>query len=153
MLTGGQLGEVERQARPAAHAVDFNPQTVFSQAFRHGRHGAGAGLVLGDQRTPYRVRLATDMSMNAPSADQLRELTVRSSDGRQPVPPGLLGRPRYVVEPATLRTERGDLVAHLYIDLEPGTDVSTYVRRARTDLDRERARGRIALTSGERVEW
>src|SRR5262249_38292821 len=56
MLTGGQLGEVERQARPAAHAVDFNPQTVFSQAFRHGRHGAGEGLVLGDQRTPYRVR-------------------------------------------------------------------------------------------------
>ncbi len=153
MLTGGQLGEVERRVRPSAGALDFDPHTVFSHPFRHGTHGAAEGLALGDQRRPYRVRLATDMSMNTPSADQLREFTVRSSDGRQPVPLALLGRPSYVVKPAMLRTERGDLVAHLYVDLNQGTDVLSYVRHAQADLERARASGQISFLTGERIEW
>jgi Cu(I)/Ag(I) efflux system membrane protein CusA/SilA len=153
MLTGGQLGEVEKQERPPESASALNERTVLSHPFRHGMHGAAEGLVLQSQPRPYRVRVATDMSMNAPSADQLREFTVRSLDGRQPVPLGLLGRPSYVVKPAMLRTERGELVAYLYVDLNPGTDVASYVRRAQADLAGAQSNGRLSLLPGERIEW
>jgi multidrug efflux pump subunit AcrB len=50
-------------------------------------------------------------------------VTVRSATG-QPVPLGLLGHPSYVTTPAAIRTENGELVAFVYVDLNPGNDVS-----------------------------
>jgi Cu(I)/Ag(I) efflux system membrane protein CusA/SilA len=156
MLNGGQLGQVvkvEKQEAPPEGAPDFDARAALAHPFRHGTHGMAGALVLKDQSRPYRVRVATDMSMNAPSAGQLREFTVRSSDGRQPVPLALLGRPSYVVKPAMLRTERGELVAYLYVDLNPGTDVASYVQHAQADLARAQSSGRLSFLPGERIEW
>ncbi len=146
VLTGGQLGEVDRRVRPPATTADLR------SAFSQGHHSEGS-LVLEDQRWPYRVRLASDMSMNSATADQLREVTVRTADGRQPLPLAILGRPAYVSEPAILRTERGALVGYVYVDLDEGTDVSSYVGRAQADLERARAAGQVRLLPGEGVEW
>jgi Cu(I)/Ag(I) efflux system membrane protein CusA/SilA len=149
MLTGGQLGEIVKHV--GALAPRFDIRHAFSHG--HGGHGIPPGAALwDDQEWPYRVRLATDMSMNAESADQLREVTVRSQDG-QAVPLALLGHPSYVRRPAMLRTERGELVGYVYVDLNEGVDVSSYVLRAQDDLDRARASGGISILPGERIEW
>jgi Cu(I)/Ag(I) efflux system membrane protein CusA/SilA len=92
------------------------------------------------------------MGMKREDADQLRDVTVRSSTG-QPVPLALVGHPSYATEPAVLRTESGELVAYVYVDLAPGTDVSSYVGQAQRALDEARSRGEIRLEPGERIEW
>lgn len=99
-----------------------------------------------------RVRVAPDLSLRGP-ADQLREVTVRSSDGAQPVPLALLGRVTFVTRPATVRTERGELVAYVYVDLAEGTDVLGYVQRAQRAVDRAVAARELRLDAGERIEW
>jgi Cu(I)/Ag(I) efflux system membrane protein CusA/SilA len=110
---------------------------------------------------PTRVRIAPEPSDVQPrgAADQLREITVRSSaDGSghpagQPVPLALLGRPKYDERPALLRNERGELVAYVYIDLNDGVDVERYIERARREVDRAIAAKDVRLEPGERVEW
>ncbi len=77
---------------------------------------------------------------------------MRSATG-QPVPLGLLGHPSYVTTPAAIRTENGELVAFVYVDLNPGTDVSSYVGGAQRELDRALAAQEIRLQPGERIEW
>jgi Cu(I)/Ag(I) efflux system membrane protein CusA/SilA len=52
-----------------------------------------------------------------------------------------------------LRTERGELVAYLYIDLNAATDVADYVTRAQREVDRGLAEGKLRLDPGERIEW
>jgi Cu(I)/Ag(I) efflux system membrane protein CusA/SilA len=100
----------------------------------------------------YRFRVTPDMGMKREDADQLREVTVRSATG-QPVPLGLLGHPSYVTTPAAIRTENGELVAFVYVDLDPGTDVSSYVGEAQHELDRALGAQEIRLEPGERIEW
>jgi len=124
LVTGGQIGEVELEGRPL------------------------------------RVRIASEPSDVEPrgAADQLREVTVRSSsrsgpDAGQPVPLALLGRPTYVTKPAFLRTERGELVAYVYVDLTDGTDVRGYVARARREVDAAVGAKEVPLEPGERIEW
>ena len=106
----------------------------------------------GSQEQPYRFRVTPDMGMKREDADQLREVTVRSATG-QPVPLGLLGHPSYVTTPAAIRTENGELVAFVYVDLNPGTDVSSYVGGAQRELDRALGAQEIRLEPGERIEW
>jgi Cu(I)/Ag(I) efflux system membrane protein CusA/SilA len=86
-------------------------------------------------------------------ADRLREATVRASDGGPPVPLALLGRTRYAVRPAQIRTERGETVAYVYVDLTEGTDVAGYVERARAEVAGAVASGEVRLEAGERIEW
>jgi Cu(I)/Ag(I) efflux system membrane protein CusA/SilA len=127
LLTGGQLGEVEQDGRRL------------------------------------RVRIAPDLNMPAmpgPAmerlrgpADQLREVTVRASGGGPPVPLALVGHPAYATRPAMLRTESGELVAYVYVDLSDGTDLAGYVERAQTELSRAVATQEVRLEPGERVEW
>jgi len=104
----------------------------------------------------YRVRVAPnrdemDMS-HAGVADRLRDVTVRSGSG-QPVPLALLGRASFVTTPAMIRTERGEQVAYVYVDLNEGTDVQNYVRGARRELDQALAQSDLRLEPGERIEW
>ncbi|HEY4015465.1 MAG TPA: efflux RND transporter permease subunit [Polyangiaceae bacterium] len=110
-----------------------------------------------------RVRVAPDENMHAMMMpgpgeplrgppDQLREATVRSKSG-SPVPLSLLGRVRYVIAPALIRTERGEMVSYVYVDLMDGTDVGGYVHRAMAEVDRAKAAGEIHLDPGERIEW
>jgi Cu(I)/Ag(I) efflux system membrane protein CusA/SilA len=110
-----------------------------------------------------RVRVAADANMPGmpgPAmeplrgpADQLREATVRASGGGPPVPLALLGRVGYAVAPAMIRTERGELVAYVHVDLAAGTDLESYVERARSEVDAAVASGEVRLGPGERVDW
>jgi copper/silver efflux system protein len=128
LVTGGQLGEVDQDGRRL------------------------------------RVRVAPDVNMSAMMPgrapeplrgpeDQLREATVRAEGGGPPVPLILVGRPSYVVRPAIIRTERGELVAYVYVDLAAGTDLLGYVERARREVDQAVASREVQVDPGERIEW
>jgi len=105
----------------------------------------------------YRVRVASSRDEidtgHAGVVDRMRDVTVRSGDAGQPVPLGLLGRASFVTTPAMIRTERGEQVAYVHVDLKDGTDVQNYVRGARRALDQALAQGDLRLQSGERIEW
>jgi Cu(I)/Ag(I) efflux system membrane protein CusA/SilA len=145
VISGGQLGEVSWQsgAFHTRHSRRVAP-------FDHSSHAHGGPELRGVQ--PYRLRVAPSMGMKRQDADQLRDVTVRSTTG-QPVPLALVGHPAYVTEPAVLRTESGELVAYVYVDLNPGTDVATYVGNAQRALEGARGAGEIQLAPGERIEW
>ncbi len=86
-------------------------------------------------------------------ADQLRDVTVRAVNGGPPVPLSLVGRPGYGIRPAMIRTEHGELVAYVYVDLEDGTDLLGYVERAERELEQAEASHEVHLEAGERIEW
>jgi copper/silver efflux system protein len=105
----------------------------------------------------YRVRVApngdeSDTS-HAGVVDRLRDVTVRAGGAGQPVPLALLGRASFVTTPAMIRTERGEQVAYVYVDLNEGTDVQNYVRSAQRELDQLCSQGGLPLAPGERIEW
>jgi len=119
--------------------------------------GGQLGEIQDEHGRLLRVRVAADVPDLRPRgpADQLRELTVRAGKGGagQPVPLALVGRPAYVVRPAALRTEHGELASYIYVDLKDGADVQSFVERARHDVDAAVAAGQVRLGPGERVEW
>jgi Cu(I)/Ag(I) efflux system membrane protein CusA/SilA len=128
LLTGGQLGEIEHDGHRVRLRItpDVNMSTMMPSSGMDPLRGP---------------------------ADQLRETTVRASDGGPPVPLALVGHPRYVTRPSVLRMERGEPVAYLYIDLNAATDVADYVARAQREVDRGLTEGRLRLDAGERIEW
>jgi Cu(I)/Ag(I) efflux system membrane protein CusA/SilA len=78
---------------------------------------------------------------------------VREGGAGQPVPLAALGHPSYVRDPSQLRTERGELVGYLYVDIAAGVDLQEYVERARREVDAAVVAGEIGLAPGERIEW
>lgn len=144
VVSGGQIGELTWQGPPLS---TWRPSRFI--VGHAGHHGQGDAR---PSKRPYRLRVAADMSMKRPDADLLREITVSASDGR-PVALGLLGHPRYRTVPAAIRSENGELVAYVYVDLSEGSDVASYVERARADLGRALAAGEIGLGPRERLEW
>jgi Cu(I)/Ag(I) efflux system membrane protein CusA/SilA len=131
VLAGGQLGELEQ---------------------------AGAGATASTPSgQPLRVRLSLAASWLPQSLeDVLRHATVRAGKDHtgQPVPLGLLGRPVFKNVPSTLRSERGDRCAYVYIDLVDGSDLSGYVERAQLEVNRALAADHaLELRQGERIEW
>jgi Cu(I)/Ag(I) efflux system membrane protein CusA/SilA len=144
VISGGQVGELVWQGPPV---TAWRPKRFIVE---HGSHHGQSEVPPSKQ--PYRLRVAADMSMKRVDADQLREVTVRSATG-VPVPLALLGHPLYQTVPAAMRTEKGEMVAYNYVDLTPGTDVSSYVELAQRDLERAQAAGEIRLLPGERIEW
>jgi Cu(I)/Ag(I) efflux system membrane protein CusA/SilA len=140
LTTGGQVGELTagKILRPAPSGLH--------------EHGP-AGMVIEPQSKPYRVRVAPDMGMRREDADRLREVTVRSEAGGPPVPLALLGHPTYVTRPAVIRTEGNELAAYVYVDLDGGTDVASYVRGAQSAIERSSAAGELRLEPAERIEW
>jgi Cu(I)/Ag(I) efflux system membrane protein CusA/SilA len=144
VISGGQVGELSWEDKPlqARQPIRIAPFQAI--------HGHEQVVPRGKQR--YRFRVTPDMGMKREDADQLREVTVRSATG-QPVPLGLLGHPSYVTTPAAIRSENGELVAFVYVDLNPGTDVSSYVGAAQRELDRAIAAQEIRLEPAERIEW
>jgi Cu(I)/Ag(I) efflux system membrane protein CusA/SilA len=124
LATGGQLGEVEEEGRRVRVRVTPEPPDVRPRG----------------------------------ALDQLRELTLRSDsspsgESGQPVPLALVGKPTYVREPAALRSEHGELVAYIYVDLDEGVDLRGYVERARRAVDTAVATHEVSLVPGERIEW
>src|SRR6185369_1595749 len=103
--------------------------------------GGQIGETIIDGR-PLRVRVLPQLpDVEARGAtDQLRDMTVRSRPTAggatgAPVALALLGRAGHVRRPAALRTEKGELCAYVYVDLEDGVDVQGYVQRARQVTD------------------
>jgi Cu(I)/Ag(I) efflux system membrane protein CusA/SilA len=108
------------------------------------------------QGDTFRLRVTHDAHRSGDhrTADPLRDVTVRSaSEPSQPVPLALLGRPVFADEPAMLRTERGDLVTIVHVDLAEGVDPRGYVERAARELERAVSAKELALGVGERLEW
>ena len=102
---------------------------------------------------PVRISLAARWHPKPPE-QLLRDMTVRGGAGEgQPVPLALLGRPKFVSAPAQLRTERGASVGYVYVNLEEGTDIATYVERARDLVAGALASGAPRLAANERIEW
>ena len=88
-------------------------------------------------------------------ADDIRDVTVRATEhgAEDPVPLALLGHPEFAKRPAMIRSERGEEVAYVYVDLEEGTDLALYVKRAQRELSETLARHEITLGPQERIEW
>jgi Cu(I)/Ag(I) efflux system membrane protein CusA/SilA len=144
VITGGQVGEL------SWNNSGFHPRHTHKFVPFDHMHDHAPELPRGKQA--YRFRVLPHMDMRGQDADQLRQITVRSATG-EPVPLGLLGRPRYVTAPAALRTENGELCAYIYVDLQPGADIGSYVAAAQRALDGARASGTVAFAPGERIEW
>jgi Cu(I)/Ag(I) efflux system membrane protein CusA/SilA len=128
LLTGGQLGEIEH----AGHLMRLRVTPDVNMPM----------MMPGPGMEPLRG-----------VADQLREVTVRSTENGPPVPLALVGRPRTVTRPSVLRTERGQLVAYLYVDLDSATDLADYVSRTQREVDRSMGEGKLHLGPGERIGW
>jgi Cu(I)/Ag(I) efflux system membrane protein CusA/SilA len=106
-----------------------------------------------------RVRVAPeilDVQRRGP-ADELREITVRATSAQplsgQPVPLALLGRPKYERRPAALRTESGQPVAYVYVDLDDGVDVERYVEQAKREVESALGTAELRPRAEERVDW
>ena len=145
VISGGQVNELTWQG---AGGTAFRPKRFIIE---HGHHPGETGIA-PDKQQPYRLRIVPDMSMKPVDADLLREITVRAKTG-QVVPLGLVGHPVYRTVPATIRTENGEMVAYVYVDLDSATDVASYVKTARQEVNSAIARGDIHLLPGERIEW
>jgi Cu(I)/Ag(I) efflux system membrane protein CusA/SilA len=153
-------GESRLTFEPDAEALALhrvNPALARSTAQLLLSGGQVGDVARGARRI--RVRVIPETGVRGP-ADELREATVRgagAADGgpgeEQLVALGLLGRPRYASEPAVLRTERGELVAHVYVDFAQGTNLSRYIETLKRQVDDARAAGVLALERGERIEW
>jgi Cu(I)/Ag(I) efflux system membrane protein CusA/SilA len=144
VITGGQVGELSWAKNGAGRVRHTHKFVPFEHMREHPELPRGKQV--------YRFRVQPHMDMRGQDADQLRQITVRSKAG-EPVPLALLGRPVYVTAPAALRTENGELVAYVYVDLRPGTDVGSYVAAAQRAYGEARAGGALPLQAGERIEW
>ncbi len=152
MTTGGQVGELALSVRGIATRRSAGHSHGTGSVYEHEHLDPESRAELEPQSKPYRVRVATSMTMKPEDADALREVTVRSNT-EPPVPLALLGSPSYVTQPGMIRTEGSELVAYVYVDLNEGVDVSSYVRAAGAALETAREMGEIDLRPGERVEW
>jgi len=152
---GGET-RLELVADPAALAT----QHVDAEAARAAADLVVTGGQIGeypDHGRSLRLRvLPSPLDSTRGAADQLRDVTVRAraeGGAGQPVPLGLLGRAVYTMRPAMLRSERGELVAYLHVDLAAGADLTGYVQQAQRDVAQARASGELRLQPGERIEW
>ena len=154
MTTGGQVGELQLAVKGFARrrAATHGHGTGGAYEHEHEFLDPDARAEMEPQKKPYRVRVASDMSMKREDADELREVTVHSPS-ESPVPLALLGHPAYVTQPGVIRTEGRELVAYVYVDLNEGMDVASYVRAGQSALDQEQAKGELRLEPGERIEW
>jgi Cu(I)/Ag(I) efflux system membrane protein CusA/SilA len=134
----------------AAHHVD---RAVVEPVANLLLKGGQVGEIEKDGRR-MRVRISQDSNLRGAS-DQLREITVRGSNAgfRQPVPLALLGRPRYVRRPAMVRSEGGELVSYVYIDVLEGTDLLGFVEAAKRELSKAVGTSEVKLGSEERIDW
>ena len=162
-ISGGRFGELRVPETPL-DAPLLLPSQINAGHAGHA-HGHGHDDTCGREQerrraTPLPPRQADWERRTAPAADRppvpvrvslaarwhpkppeqlLRDVTVRGGDGDgQPVPLALLGRPTFVSAPAQLRTEHGELVGYVYVDLDDGTDIAR-LRRAGARSGRRRA--------------
>ena len=153
---GGETGpdfEIDAGAL-ALHGVDGDRAKSTVDLVLKGGHVGEVSLdSLEGRRVPVHVRVRADESLRA-AHDDINDVTVRSSKAlNQPVPLALLGRSTVVSRPATVRTEAGQLVAHVYVDLNDGSDPLSYVEKAQGEIDHAITNKQLRLERGERLEW
>ena len=103
---------------------------------------------VADRGQQLRVRVLPPVGVRG-RADLLRQLTVRGTAAGAPVPLALLGEVRTVARPSALRTEHGQPVAYVLVDLTDGTDPRGWVAAARDVL----AQAQLGLRPGEEITW
>jgi Cu(I)/Ag(I) efflux system membrane protein CusA/SilA len=101
---------------------------------------------------PVRLSVAAPWSPK-PLVDLIREATVRDRTGQETVALGLLGHPVFETERALLRSERGERVAYVYVDVAEGADLAGYVEKARCEVEASLTAAGVRLSPGERIEW
>ncbi len=114
-----------------------------------------AGGQVGDldqQGQQLRVRVLPPIGVRG-RADLLRQLTVRGRASATPVPLALLGQVRVVSRPSSLRTEHGQGVAYVLVDLNDGTDPRRYVAEAQRLVAEAQRNDQISLQPGEAITW
>lgn len=117
-----------------------------------GGHVGEVSLDSGPRPAPVHLAIAKSGAASRDPLSQIRQVTLRSSNGDE-VPLALLVRPRFFTTPAMVRTERGHLVAYVYVDLTDGTDPERYVAAARREVDRALTTNELSLAPGETIEW
>jgi len=134
----------------ARHGAD--PALVTATASLISTGGRVGELAVGARRL--RVRVVPDVNVRGP-ADELRDATVRATRGdvSRPVPLGLLGRTQVIARASEVRSERGQLVATLFIDLHDGVDLLHYVEEAQRAVARAIADRAIVLAPDDRIDW
>ena len=104
--------------------------------------------VEGQERYPVNVRYPRELR-NSPGT--LGRVILYTNSGEQ-VPLGQVTRMESVNGPTAVKTEAGQLTDWIYIDLQPGVDIGTYVRQARRALAPiELPRGYSMVWSGEYI--
>lgn len=69
------------------------------------------------------------------------------------VPLGALADVQIVSGPPMIRDEAGLLVGYVYVDLEAGRDVGSYVDEAKVAVERARTNGGLVIPSGSYLKW
>lgn len=101
-------------------------------------------MVEGLERYPVNVRYPRDLRDNIPA---LRQVLVPTSSGAQ-IPLGQLADLRITDGPPMIKSENARPNAWVYIDLEPGMDVGTYVQHARRVVGEA-----VDLPAGYSIKW
>ncbi|HZO81109.1 MAG TPA: CusA/CzcA family heavy metal efflux RND transporter [Candidatus Binataceae bacterium] len=99
--------------------------------------------VEGQERYPVNIRYPRELRS---SPGTLGRVILYTKSGEQ-VPLGQVTRMESVEGPTAVKTEGGELTDWIYIDLQPGVDIGSYVRQAR------RALNSITLPRGYSMVW
>jgi Cu(I)/Ag(I) efflux system membrane protein CusA/SilA len=182
-IYGRDLSEIERAGTaieaavrgvPGTRSVLFERQEggsyvdVIPDRDRLARHGLTVADVndvvegaIGGATVTTTVEGRYRFGVNVRYADDFRDSVEAIADALVPVPgsPGGHIALREVADvavasgPAMIRDESAMLVGYVYVDLDEGQDVGTYVERARAAVDRAIASGAVALPEGGHVRW
>jgi Cu(I)/Ag(I) efflux system membrane protein CusA/SilA len=107
--------------------------------------GVEAGQVVeGRERYGVQVRYARDFRAEPA---QLERVLVQTPTGEL-VPLGRVAKVASVQGPDMLRSEDGALVSYVFVDLDEGVPVASYVEQARAAVERD-----VALPQGVRLSW
>ncbi len=107
----------------------------------------------GRARYPVNVRYAADFRS---SPEALSDALIPLPGGGERVSHVRLGdvaRVQVTSGPPMVKDESGLLVGYVYVDVDDGVDLGTYVGDARAAVDAAVARGEVRLPEGGRVRW
>jgi Cu(I)/Ag(I) efflux system membrane protein CusA/SilA len=141
-LTGGHYIDIQIDR---AAAANYGVAMSEVQELIAGALGGEniATVIAGRERYAVSVRYAREFRG---SLDALREARVISSSGAH-VALGKIADVRIIDGPSEIKSENGQLVAYVYVDVAD-VDMGSYVRAAQAELDEN-----LALKPGYRLRW
>jgi Cu(I)/Ag(I) efflux system membrane protein CusA/SilA len=145
-----RLAFVADEAMTGALGVESARARDTARAFASG--GQIATLKLDGESRRVRLRPSAG-EMTRTAEDLLRELTVAPRGEGSPVPLALLGRSSTGSEVALQRSERGELVGYVLVDLRDGTNVEDFVKLGQRALEAAASTRALDLGPAERTDW